>query len=109
MKNNFNEISCCEVCGNKDLKSLLDLGLHLMYDDLVKVGDERICNDYSDIYLSNLDIDQSLYLKYKYDYLTSKESEFFKSSDILINFLKGIITNLVSLIMFIFTTSTLKL
>ena len=46
MKNNFNEISCCEVCGNKDLKSVLDLGLHPMCDDLVKVGDERICNEY---------------------------------------------------------------
>ncbi len=46
MKNNFNEISCCEVCGNKDLKSVLDLGLHPMCDDLVKIGDERICNVY---------------------------------------------------------------
>ena len=46
MKNNFNEISCCEVCGSKDLKSVLDLGLHPMCDDLVKVGDERICNEY---------------------------------------------------------------
>lgn len=46
MKNNFNEISCCEVCGNKDLKSVLDLGLHPMCDDLVKVGNERICNEY---------------------------------------------------------------
>ena len=60
------------------------------------LGEQLInCNDYNDIDLSNLDIDQSLYLKYKYDYLTSKESEFFKSSDILINFLKGIKTNLV--------------
>ena len=46
MKNNFNEISCCEVCGNKDLKSVLDLGLHPMCDDLVKIGNERICNVY---------------------------------------------------------------
>lgn len=46
MKNNFNEISSCEVCGNKDLKSVLDLGLHPMCDDLVKIGDERVCNEY---------------------------------------------------------------
>jgi SAM-dependent methyltransferase len=46
MKNNFNEISSCEVCGNKDLTSVLDLGLHPMCDDLVQVGDERVCNEY---------------------------------------------------------------
>ena len=46
MKNTFNEIDCCEVCGNKELEKVLDLGLHPMCDDLIKVGDERVCKDY---------------------------------------------------------------
>ena len=46
MKKSFNEISSCEVCGNKVLSSLLDLGLHPMCDDLVAVGDERVCKEY---------------------------------------------------------------
>ena len=55
------------------------------------LGEQLInCNDYSYIDISNTNIDQNSYLKYKYDYLTSKESESLKSSDILINFLKGI-------------------
>lgn len=46
MSNQFNEISSCEVCGNTDLVSVLDLGLHPMCDDLVRIGDSRICNEY---------------------------------------------------------------
>ena len=46
MSNKFNEINSCEVCGNKDLVSVLDLGLHPMCDDLVQVDDSRICNEY---------------------------------------------------------------
>lgn len=46
MGKNFNEISNCEVCGNKTLTSVLDLGNHPMCDDLVKVGDERVCKEY---------------------------------------------------------------
>jgi len=46
MKKNYNEISSCEVCGNKVLTSVLDLGLHPMCDDLVTVGDERVCVEY---------------------------------------------------------------
>ena len=46
MSSNFNEIDSCEVCGNKDLLSVLDLGAHPMCDDLVPVGDSRICNEY---------------------------------------------------------------
>jgi SAM-dependent methyltransferase len=34
------------VCGNKELLSVLDLGAHPMCDDLVRVGDSRICNEY---------------------------------------------------------------
>jgi len=44
--NNFREINSCEVCGNSILESVLDLGLHPMCDDLVTIGDNRICNEY---------------------------------------------------------------
>lgn len=46
MSNKFNEINSCEVCGNTDLVSVLDLGLHPMCDDLVQVDDSRVCNEY---------------------------------------------------------------
>jgi SAM-dependent methyltransferase len=44
--NNFNEITACEVCGNHQLESVLDLGRQPMCDDLVSVGDDRVCNEY---------------------------------------------------------------
>jgi SAM-dependent methyltransferase len=40
------QISSCEVCGNQSLESVLDLGLHPMCDDLVPLGDPRICQEY---------------------------------------------------------------
>lgn len=46
MSNKFNEIHICEVCGNKDVVSVLDLGTHPMCDDLVPLGDSRVCNEY---------------------------------------------------------------
>jgi len=46
MKNIFSEIDKCEVCGNTELESVLDLGLHPMCDDLVPVGDSRVCREY---------------------------------------------------------------
>jgi hypothetical protein len=46
MNKKFNEISTCEVCGNKDIVSVLNLGLHPMCDDLVPIGENRICNEY---------------------------------------------------------------
>ncbi len=46
MTNNVNQINLCEVCGNTNLQSVLDLGLHPMCDDLVAVGDSRVCNEY---------------------------------------------------------------
>lgn len=46
MSNKFFEIHSCEVCGNKDIVSVLDLGAHPMCDDLVPVGDSRVCNEY---------------------------------------------------------------
>ncbi len=46
MNTKINEIFKCEVCGNKELLSVLNLGLHPMCDDLVKVENERICKEY---------------------------------------------------------------
>lgn len=46
MSNEFREINSCEVCGSKDLVSVLDLGLHPMCDDLVRVEDSRVCSEY---------------------------------------------------------------
>jgi hypothetical protein len=46
MGNSLNQINTCEVCGNKDLIPVLDLGLHPMCDDLVPFGDTRICREY---------------------------------------------------------------
>jgi hypothetical protein len=43
---NFHEITSCEVCGNNKLKSVLNLGLHPMCDDLVRVEEDRVCNEY---------------------------------------------------------------
>ena len=42
----LNEISTCEVCGNADLEPVLDLGPHPLCDDLVPVGDSRVCSEY---------------------------------------------------------------
>jgi hypothetical protein len=46
MNNNVNKISLCEVCGNTDIEFVLNLGLHPMCDDLVAVGDARVCIEY---------------------------------------------------------------
>lgn len=46
MNSVFNEIYSCEVCGNKDIVPVLDLGMHPMCDDLVPVGDTRACMEY---------------------------------------------------------------
>jgi len=46
MEKNFNEISTCEVCENKVLTSVLNLGLHPMCDDLVEIAEERDCKEY---------------------------------------------------------------
>ena len=44
--NTANEINSCEICGNKNLNKVLDLGLHPLCDDLVEIGDERECKEY---------------------------------------------------------------
>ncbi len=40
------EISACEVCGNRRLTPVLDLGLHPLCDDLVPIGDAIVCKEY---------------------------------------------------------------
>jgi SAM-dependent methyltransferase len=40
------EIHRCEVCGTVSLQSMLNLGKHPMRDDLVPIGDARICRKY---------------------------------------------------------------
>lgn len=40
------EITSCEICDNKNLTSILDLGFHPLCDDLVVLGDSRICKEY---------------------------------------------------------------
>lgn len=39
-------IHSCEVCGNDKLLPVLDLGTHPLCDDLVPVGDARVCREY---------------------------------------------------------------
>ncbi len=43
---NTSEITVCEVCKNKKLQSVLDLGLHPMCDDLIRLNEKKVCNDY---------------------------------------------------------------
>lgn len=40
------EICHCEVCGSRQLVPVLDLGRHPLCDDLVPVGDPRVCRRY---------------------------------------------------------------
>jgi SAM-dependent methyltransferase len=44
--NSAHEITSCEVCGSETLKPVLDLGPHPLCDDLVPVGDDRVCREY---------------------------------------------------------------
>ena len=42
----MNEIYACEVCGNRELKPVLNIGPHPLCDDLVHIGDIRVCKEY---------------------------------------------------------------
>ncbi len=46
MKSNLHQINKCEVCGNPELTEVLNLGLHPMCDDLIKIGDSKVCETY---------------------------------------------------------------
>ena len=40
------EVSTCEVCGNRKLESVLDLGSHPLCDDLLPVGTSLTCSEF---------------------------------------------------------------
>ncbi|WP_036196738.1 methyltransferase domain-containing protein [Mariprofundus ferrooxydans] len=42
----YHQINKCEVCGSDGLSSVLNLGMHPMCDDLVLIGDSRVCREY---------------------------------------------------------------
>ncbi len=46
MEAEVHEIHGCEVCGNKQLAKVLNLGLHPMCDDLVEIENQRHCRQY---------------------------------------------------------------
>jgi|SRR6185312_10696032 len=46
IEENYFQITSCEVCKNKNLLPVLDLGLHPMCDDLVSISEDRICKEY---------------------------------------------------------------
>ena len=46
MSDNTFKVTSCEVCGNKDLYTVLDLGKHPMCDDLVNKKENRDCKEY---------------------------------------------------------------
>lgn len=46
MNSPLRQINLCEVCGNAQLVPVLDLGLHPLCDDLVPLGEARICRQY---------------------------------------------------------------
>lgn len=46
MSQELHEITRCEVCGDCNLHRVIDLGSHPMCDDLVQIGDARICKEY---------------------------------------------------------------
>ena len=46
MSSNTFKVTTCEVCGNTDLETVLNLGDHPMCDDLVRVDENRTCKEY---------------------------------------------------------------
>jgi len=61
---NMKEITTCEVCDNTKLTSKLNLGLHPMCDDLIKIGDHRVCKEYP-IELLHCSICNTVHQKYQ--------------------------------------------
>ena len=46
MDNTLNKISSCEVCSNKNLIDVLNLGNHPLCDSLIQIGDSTSCDEY---------------------------------------------------------------
>jgi hypothetical protein len=40
------KIAKCEVCGNTQVREVLNLGLHPLCDDLIELGSQRTCSEY---------------------------------------------------------------
>jgi len=40
------EIKFCEICGNENLRSAINLGFHPMCDDLLPIGSDNVCKEY---------------------------------------------------------------
>jgi hypothetical protein len=46
MNNKYIKTECCEICGNINLETMLNLGNHPLCDDLVEVGEQRACKEH---------------------------------------------------------------
>ena len=46
MSNKYVETKCCEICGDTNLELVLNLGSHPLCDDLVEVGEQRVCEEH---------------------------------------------------------------
>ena len=46
MNKEITTITNCEVCGNNQLTEVLNLGDHPLCDDLISVGDDRVCQEF---------------------------------------------------------------
>tara|TARA_B110000008_G_scaffold217618_1_gene217246 strand:+ start:99 stop:1349 length:1251 start_codon:yes stop_codon:yes gene_type:complete len=58
------QIKSCEACGNGNLSIALDLGVHPLCDDLIPIGDSRICEVYP-IKILLCDICQTAHQKFQ--------------------------------------------
>jgi hypothetical protein len=46
MNNKYVKTECCEICGNINLETMVNLGSHPLCDDLVEVGEQRVCKEH---------------------------------------------------------------
>jgi len=46
MSSQYMETKCCEICGDTNLKTVLNLGSHPLCDDLVRLGEQRVCKEH---------------------------------------------------------------
>jgi len=46
MNNKYVKTKCCEICGNINLETMVNLGSHPLCDDLVEVGEQRVCKEH---------------------------------------------------------------
>ena len=46
MNNEYVKTKCCEICGNINLETMVNLGSHPLCDDLVEIGEQRVCKEH---------------------------------------------------------------